>query len=337
MMKAATVALIISAMLLLASIGSTNAQTSEPADKVLQLANDFCSQLSRAQTVAETANDKASQLANNFCSKVRAESPQPTRLALAQASSQPTMVALAQPPGEPGQQKTFQLAEDLNISAGYKLWFTDWKTWDIRAGLVVEDEDSALAHIPTIGLRYKDFFVSASGLFAPGYNWSGLGGRGFGGLAGSRKEGDFNVGYYIHPWIGVSVGYKGVFQEFGQGGNSVKLNYNGVTSGVSVNVPIPEGGILPSGFNVYGTGAGGYMWVSSKNFAVDLSNHAFYGNLEGGIAYRPEQLPLVLTAGYRYQLLRTMFKSNVTDLTVGRKDDALDTLRGVILGVNLVF
>jgi len=72
------------------------------------------------------------------------------------------------------------------------------------------------------------------------------------------------------------------------------------------------------------------MGVSIENFAVK-ANHATYGTVEGGLAFKPGQLPLVFTAGYKWQILNTRIENS----GVGGKN-APDITRGVMLGVSFV-
>ena len=207
-----------------------------------------------------------------------------------------------------------------------------------------------IGYIPTLGVRYKDFFASASGMFATAYKFdvpstfTQLHG-GLTGFGASRQEADVNFGYYIHPMLGVSIGYKGIFQTLriesppagGPTGSGCsipiepsqqKYNYNGPTVGLSTNVPLGEGGLglLPWGLNLYGNSGGGYMNATASFKCAQLGNHAAYFVVEGGLAYKPSQLPLAFTVGYKYQLLNTQlnsgFKSHfgtnsVNDVTSG--------------------
>src|SRR5437016_3308093 len=122
MKKIISAALMIGAMLLLTNSRASYAQTpgQMPTDKVSQLANDFCVQLTEAQASRETTNDKAGQLANDFCAELsRAQtSSQPINLALAETSNQPIRLALAQTSGQPTTDKDSLLAEDLHLSIG---------------------------------------------------------------------------------------------------------------------------------------------------------------------------------------------------------------------------
>ena len=342
------------------SYAQTPGQTT--IDKTSQLANDFCAQFSRAQASGETTNDKTSQLAKDFCTQLTASeaSGQPVRIALAQSSSQPPRLGLAQTSNEPtrlaaaqipGQQptdKTVQMGDDLHFTIGYRNWFHSWTTQGkfgfggflaLFAGPTTSD---GIGYIPTAGIRYKDFFVSASGFFSNNYTAD------FVSVIdqhSKRKEVDVNAGYYIHPWIALSAGYKHITQDFTLSGFPqlffhTKFAYNGPTLGASVNIPIPEGNLMPSGFNVYGNGAGGYLWThgNTDSFtpASGISNHAFYAVLEGGLAYKFGDWPVALTAGYKFQSLNTFFKSQKSASESGRNSQT-DFMRGPIVGASYIY
>jgi hypothetical protein len=372
------------------------AQAQPPADNVSQLASDFCSRLSRATTPGEPATDKVSQLANDFCSEVgRAQlSPQPINVPVAQTSSQPTRLALVQTPGQQSGDRTTRLGDDLHLSVGFRTWFNSWTspgrvgrntvvvsgpegetTTEIASDLF-ETSSDGIAYIPTVGLRYKDFFVSTSGFFGTDYRADVFGVRRVGArvegppfltghptvdMRSDRKELDVNVGYYIHPWIGLSAGYKYIDMDFKMVGEpsiansfvgKFSFDYHGPILGASVNVPIPEGGFLPPGFSLYGNGAGGYLWAHGSTGALtprgtgaqtrfesanELANHAFYGLLEGGLAYKFRTLPIALTAGYKYQSLETKYKNGAAAVVAVGKDDQTDVMRGPIFGMSLVY
>jgi hypothetical protein len=352
---------------LLGSLQLSYAQTPDQTatDKTSQLANDFCSQLSLAQASGQTTADKTSQLANDFCSQLSLAqasgqpvqlalartSSQPTSLALAQTSTQPTRLAAAQVPGQQPADKTVQLADDLHFTIGFRTWFNSWtspgKIFAPGFGALDYTNDG-IGYIPTAGLRYKDFFISASGFFANDYSADllNVGPPLF--LPASfdqhskRKEVDVNAGYYIHPWIALSAGYKHIGMDFTVSGipSSVlnpQYSYNGPTLGAAVSIPIPEGGLLPSGLTVYGNGAGGYLWThGNTGGSSSISNHAFYSVLEGGLAYKFARLPIALTGGYKFQALNMIYKDSGTSRALSGRNSQTDVMRGPILGISYI-
>jgi hypothetical protein len=59
--------------------------------------------------------------------------------------------------------------------------------------------------------------------------------------------------------------------------------------------------------------------------------YAIYGTIDGGIAYKPTQLPLLFTAGYKFQIIRSITKGNAP------VDHINDYTRGAILGLHVLF
>lgn len=285
-----------------------------------------------------------------------------------------THLANAQAPGEQPTDKTVPITDDLRLSFGLKLWFNKWE--NAKFGLnnpdphIVHMNDSSIGYIPTLGLRYKDFFISASGMFATAYKFDvplafteqstptpGIppGQPGFvpgdTSFGASRQEADVNFGYYIHPMLGASIGYKGTFQTLHIQNNvvgghprgrpeptpsQIKYRYNGPTVGLSTNVPFGEGGLglLPFSLNLYGNAGGGYLFTSTSFKPVEFGNHAAYGVVEGGLAYKPDQIPLVFTVGYKYQLINTQLNSNLKQLF--RTNSVNDITSGPLIGVIFV-
>ena len=158
-------------------------------------------------------------------------------------------------------------------------------------------------------------------------------------VRGSRIEVDMNGGYYIHPWIALTMGYKGVFQKLrdnattfdvtsNEPGASIteksNANYNGGTIGIAANVPIPEAGWIPGGFSLYGNGGGGPM--GSSDFRI-----AFYGTVDAGLAYKTPSWPLLFTVGYKFQIINSLTKGDAPT------NHIIDYTRGAIFGMNFVF
>jgi hypothetical protein len=274
------------------------------------------------------------------------------------SASQLMLTALAEP-GSPQPGQTFKLMEDLHLSFGLKIWFNTWEDSKFGENLpsphIIKDSSSGVGYIPTFGLRYKDFFLSASGMFATAYKFDAppsltsiTGARSFG---ASRQEADINLGYYLHPMLAVSVGYKGIYQTlhvpkqvvgtdpFSCGApqpSQYNFDYNGLTVGLAANVPLGKGGLdlLPWGLTIYGNAGGGYMFEHAFK-CVSLGNHAAYGVGELGLAYKPGELPLVFTVGYKYQLLNTQLNS--TFKSFFNKNSVDDVTRGPLIGLILVF
>jgi hypothetical protein len=270
--------------------------------------------------------------------------------AYAQAPGQATTDTEPAAPGT--SDRIFNLPEDLHIAIGFKTWFSDW----MAAGEVFNQGHSrkldtdGKAWIPTLGVKYKDFFISASGLFGTDYHRAKVPHTAEGGVMRlSRKEVDVNLGYYVLSWLAVSAGYKGVFMDFTDDATAlgvrrfeVEYKGHGPTLGLSINVPIPEWNEFPAGFSVYGNAGGGYMFLKERETfpppgrAIRNYNHAWYSNVEGGIAYKPPPLPFILSVGYRFQNIAKSFSSN-NEVNPNLPDKANDTLKGVVLGITFVY
>jgi hypothetical protein len=257
-----------------------------------------------------------------------------------------TPLVYAQATGQGATDQTFNLGDDLNVSIGFRTWFNNWKSpgkvFRQPGNIPLKLDTDGEGWIPTLGIRYKDFFISASGLFGSNYDHSDIPTFPDLEMRMQRKEVDVNLGYYILPWLAVSAGYKGVFLDY----TCLPLarcfkddyDFNGPTAGLSVNIPIPEWKKF-SGFSVYGNAGGGYMWAhESATAGGGVTNHAYYSNFEAGIAYKPP-VPFALTFGYRYQRIETQFKSSFTRPNpAGRLPSSeIDETKGPVLGISFVF
>lgn len=197
-------------------------------------------------------------------------------------------------------------SEDFSATIGLKAWATRWTTSvpTTVPGLpslvnLQFTTDAKVAYIPTLSLRWKDWYLSASDLPSTNYEVSGFGLK--------RKESDVNLGYRLAPGLVASIGYKRL--EFNSGatlglGGSVGLAkyqskgpFAGLSGGAAVGQDLSIVGTLGFGSlktQYDGTGATRY---SSQYVLAEL-----------GMSYR---LPFALTAagassvmvGYRHQTL----------------------------------
>jgi hypothetical protein len=131
-------------------------------------------------------------------------------------------------------------------------------------------------------MSYKSFFLSTSSMWTPDYNFGTTSATDIdpeGAIPGgviqrrqtaSRQEADVTIGYFPLDWLGVAIGYKGVFRgyEFENtrpispisesrsiGTVKVSTSYNGPILGVLANTPINER------FSLLGNAFAGYMFV----------------------------------------------------------------------------
>lgn len=268
--------------------------------------------------------------------------------------AQPTEPASAPAPADT------KWPDDLHLSVGFKAWFNDW----MGGGEIFVNNDPkkldtfGTGLIPTFGLRFKDSFISASGMIGTSYRRPEIPSSApFPPVVGElktmhmkRKEVDVNLGHYVLPWLALSAGYKGVFQTFDCNQPGF-CNFNdeyalqGPTVGLSLNVPVPLWNEFLAGFSVYGNAGFGYLDVQGDFIRVRPGapkgevrnyNHAFYYNGEIGIAYKVPALPIAFTAGYRYQIIEKSFTSrNEQFPLVPAKEN--DITKGGLIGITFVF
>lgn len=252
-----------------------------------------------------------------------------------------------------------EIAEGLWVTLGAQIWLNQWQTGSTvistNGGHVQSFTALGSGLIPTLSLRYKQFFVSGSYMWTPDYDFGKSTEtvsvvNAAGAIVGaaemetstiaSRAEADFSVGYFVHPRLGLKIGYKGIFQDYSQterqiGGTAVaaqitkgdsKTNYNGVTFGLVANAPMGEG------FTLFGTALGGYLGVSCDPDCPTFSG-ATYANAEIGASYNPTSIPsLSFTLGYRAQVVNTLL-----DDSRFRDGNAIDLTHGLTFGVNWTF
>ena len=104
-----------------------------------------------------------------------------TLAAFGQPSSPQVLAAAVAEPGSPVVGTTYNVGKDLYFSVGYRLWLNFWQTSIAKINTQIVDPDIptdivpitdrgsaptidefAPASIPSVGMRYKNFFASAS-------------------------------------------------------------------------------------------------------------------------------------------------------------------------------
>jgi hypothetical protein len=190
--------------------------------------------------------------------------------------------------------------------------------------------------IPVVSLRFRDFYASFSTLLNTSYTLSG---QAQNSIDASRKEFDANVGYYVLPGLGVSVGYKSLSQAFA----GADYRWSGPTIGASATAPI-RGGIA-----AYGALGVGFFTMdlpaADANSPVNSSLHADYAIGEVGLAYATTGIPTIavtstaLTLGYRFQSVATKdYKVRAgTGTSVTGSTDLHDVTQGPAIGFLLRF
>ncbi len=243
-----------------------------------------------------------------------------------------------------------QIAKDVFMNVGLKTWIATWQT-NLGNGAggaaYMEREGSGLAVIPSVSIKIQNFVMSGSFMSTSNMHFSrssyiaSNGGLINNDYHGTRQEGEFNLGYDLHPSRGSSLilamGYKGIYEHFtsrtasGAKNADNKIIYNGVTFGVTGGVSIGRG------FSIYGSGVGGYMLVNYDPKAT-YNDYGIYEASELGLAWRGKGIPLSLTAGYKFQLIELHNNSlNFGANSLYPKLVRVDVTRGATIGLNYPF
>ena len=239
-------------------------------------------------------------------------------------------------------------SEGFSVTVGAKVWVNEWSSWATptiggQGEVVPVDSSTKVSLIPVVNLRFRDFYASFSTLLNTTYTLSGQGpnlfGQGLNAIDGSRKEFDANLGYYVLPGLGVSVGYKSLSQGFG----GEDFRWTGPTIGATLTAPIQ------GGFAGYGALGVGFLKMdlpaADPNSPVNGTLNADYAIGEIGLAYGAGGIPPVavtstaFTLGYRFQSVSTKdYKVRPgTGTTVNGSTDLHDVTQGPAIGVLLRF
>ena len=231
--------------------------------------------------------------------------------------------------------------EGFSVTVGTKVWVNEWSSWYTstiggQPQVVPIDRSTKVSLIPVVSLRFRDFYASFSTLLNTTYTLSG---QALSSIDASRKEFDANLGYYVFPGLGVSVGFKSLSQGFG----GADYRWTGPTIGASVTAPIQ------GGFAGYGSLGVGFFKMdlpaADLNSPVNGSLNANYAIGEIGIAYGAAGIPTIavtstaITLGYRFQAVRTKdYKVRAaTGASVNGSTDLSDVTQGPALGFLLRF
>ena len=231
--------------------------------------------------------------------------------------------------------------EGFSVTVGAKVWVNEWSGWNNptiggQGEVVPIDSSTKVSLIPVVNLRFRDFYASFSTLVSTSYTLSG---QALNSIDASRKEFDANVGYYVLPGLGVSLGYKSLSQGFPVG----DYHWTGPTVGATLTAPI-QGGLAGYG----AVGAGFFklnLPAGDPNSSVNSSLNAIYTIGEIGLAYGAAGIPTIavtstaFTLGYRFQAVRTKeYKVCATTCTsVNGSTDLSDVTQGPALGFLLRF
>ncbi len=213
--------------------------------------------------------------------------------------------------------------KDFSVTVGLKAWANEWQSWN-DPGSAGMGTAKATAINPSVTIKYKDFFVS--GGFMPKKTYdvpSSLNGVT---TQASRKEMDLSVGYYVHPQLALTLGYKQITQTWG----TVDYVWKIPAVGLSAAAPL-------QGTNVFMYGNAAIGWAS---VSTNPASKAVVWNYKGG-TYTTTEVGLGyaitpsfrLTGGYKYQVCPTSTEVllNATRITV------TDSTRGFVFGGSYTF
>jgi hypothetical protein len=249
--------------------------------------------------------------------------------------------------------------KNWSVSLGLKVWGNDWSTFyindDPTNGTSITgftSESATAAFLPTITFKYKNFFINAGAFSSGTYKFPDSSALfDYGGAIGTRlttttvsakrDEYDINLGWYFHPRLAATIGYKEVKQKYTTGFSAPGLTFN-PPSESTTKIKIPTIGLLgnaPLGDDsrlfIYGIGA----WGPSISVSFEPSSGSdsqvsgWYGTAETGLGYAFSRNWLA-TLGFKTQTIHQTVKSQ----TAGRPDQVGDdTTYGIIGGLTFTF
>lgn len=277
---------------------------------------------------------------------------------------------------------TIRLGRDLSLTLGLDVWPNQWvKTVPNQiqpgagglpvSGTAVQQASSfGVAFIPNVTLTYKRFFLSVSYMVTPDYHFGNLGpsivtipaaaSQGFGDVAvslqssltASRQEADLTIGYFPLDWLGVAIGYKGMFQEFDfenrasvilpstgplsspdfqniqLSATSFKQNYNGPIAGVLASARIDNS------FTLIGNAFGGYLFAGCTPSCSQGNSPYTASKLVLRYAPTPQ---IAVTLGYRVQIVNNRVDVPIPGSTSSIRQTAVDLTHGAVFGVTYRF
>jgi hypothetical protein len=215
--------------------------------------------------------------------------------------------------------------KNLHVTISAKAWNESWSTWNNvygygapGPGTMINTSDTTLAAIGGVTVRYKNLFVS--GNYAPPttFNFADIAQK------DKRSEGDLNIGYYLHPQVGISLGYKQVKLDYGGTGAYV-WTHKFITLGLNASARVGE-----SRFFMYENAAFSLTGNTSVTFTTVPRGTPTYRSLEAGLGISATQ-HLIVSAGYKFQQIEL-------PLTFpGITENTRDTTNGFIFGMAYTF
>jgi hypothetical protein len=286
---------------------------------------------------------------------------------------------------ETGQSAIMRLGSDFSLTIGLDVWPNQWvktipnrlitqpllssvnqrlplnpATFSLRSA--EQASSFGVGFIPTVTLTYKKkFFLSSIYMATPDYDFGsitptvvvGTGGTDTVGalqssLTASRREVDLTMGYFPLHWLGVAIGYKGMFQDFefknsftflvpsnlqGQSSSlpvtSIVAHYNGPIAGVLASVPIDQR------FTLVGNVFGGYLFSDCHPSCAQGDSPYTSGKLV--LRYAPTS-KFFVTLGYRVQVVNDRIDVTHHNGTPSTQTETfIDLTHGPVFGVNYRF
>lgn len=250
----------------------------------------------------------------------------------------------------PAVAQTTDTSSEMQTSFGVKIWPTAWESWvtspkgtGVALGTsrfqtvqAVGSSDEVSA-IPFATIRFSNYFASVSAMSRTRYTLRDSATPGGFDVAASRRELDFNGGYYVLPGLALTLGYKQLTQTYGND----EYRWRGPIAGLNGSAPVALG------LAIYGNAGVGRMSARFPATQVDVSGHtsfrADYRLAEFGLAYVTPWTPsllksLLITAGYRAQYVNTRnYALAVTDgqgnSTFNTTANLKDTTQGFVFGL----
>lgn len=213
--------------------------------------------------------------------------------------------------------------KNLSVTVGLKAWANEWQSWN-TPGSPQFGAANAVALNPSVTVKYKNVFVSAGVM--PKTNYDVPISTNGTTTPASRREMDVSAGYYVHPQVAVTLGYKQITQTWGTTDYIWKIPAVGVSLAAAIQ---------NTRMFMYGNAAVGWAFVSTNP-----STTATIWNLKGGTYTTSEigvgysVLPSFrLTLGYKYQICPTSteVQKNTTRITM------TDSTRGFVFGGSYTF
>jgi hypothetical protein len=247
--------------------------------------------------------------------------------------------------GGAGAQEGFHLTLGVKFWANY--WETGFPTDDPNTGnhvIMSSNESPKVAVIPSLSMRWGRFVVSAGYFakteyefqeFSDFVNTTCCGGAVVRqATKAEREEVDINIGWFVHPQVAVTLGYKQVDQTYTSTFTSPGLVFPAPQPSTTKNkawtIGVLGSGPIGGGFAVYGNLAVGPMEAEFTDDSGEKPK-GYYHSTEFGFAYGFGG-GSAITLGYKVQVIDLEFGENSSLPQRGR-----DTTNGFIAGLSFTF